>query len=452
MNFDEFKKVSSKEWKQKIQYELDGEDYSNKFIWKSLEGVDVKPFYHHDDDKLKVSIDHRANSWKIGHSIYVNNEKNANSRAIKLIKKGVESVKFIINNPKISIPKLLSGININNTRIYISTAFLDSNFLKKFESKNFKAKNSIFILNDPIGILARNGNWYNNRFIDNKIISDSIINLNHLGGVISVDTGLYQNAGAGMAQQLAYGLAHANEYLNNFKNKINNSIVFKFSLSGNYFFEIAKLQAFRIIWDSLTKHHGNDINCHIVSSPSKRNKTIYDYNINILRTTTECMSGILGNSDTIMNLGYDEIYKKNNAFSERISINQLLILKHESKFLENINPTEGAYYIESITHKLANKALLIFKDIEKKGGFLKLLMNGMIQKNIRNQAELEKSYYKNSKKQLLGIHLNPSNKMKMNDELEFYPFLKSKKRKTLIRPILERRIAEDIEKTFLNNE
>lgn len=79
-------------------------------------------------------------------------------------------------------------------------------------------------------------------------------------------------------------------------------------------------------------------------------------------------------------------------------------------------------------------------------------MNGMIQKNIRNQAELEKSYYKNSKKQLLGIHLNPSNKMKMNDELEFYPFLKSKKRKTLIRPILERRIAEDIEKTFLNNE
>ena len=132
--------------------------------------------------------------------------------------------------------------------------------------------------------------------------------------MISVDTGLYQNAGAGMAQQLAYGLAHANEYLNNFKNKINNSIVFKFSLSGNYFFEIAKLQAFRIIWDSLTKHHGNDINCHIVSSPSKRNKTIYDYNINILRTTTECMSGILGNSDTIMNLGYDEYTKKTMLF------------------------------------------------------------------------------------------------------------------------------------------
>ena len=85
---------------------------------------------------------------------------------------------------------------------------------------------------------------------------------------------------------------------------------------------------------------------------------------------------------------------------------------------------------------------MIFKDIEKKGGFLKLLMNGMIQKNIRNQAELEKSYYKNSKKQLLGIHLNPSNKMKMNDELEFYPFLKSKKRKTLIRPILEEELQK----------
>ena len=451
MNFNEFKKISSKEWKQKIQYELDGEDYSDKLIWKSIEGIDVKPFYHHDECKIKAPIK-RARSWKIGHPIYVKNEKYANSKALKLINGGVESLKFIINNPKISIPKLFHKIDIKTIPIYISTNFLDSNFLKKFKSKNFKTKNSIFILNDPIGHLAKNGNWFINRIIDNKVISDSLASINHLNGLISVDTGLYQNAGAGMAQQLAYGLAHANEYLNCFKNEINNSIVFKFSISGNYFFEIAKLQAFRIIWDSLNKHYAKDIDCHIVSSPSKRNKTIYDFNVNILRTTTECMSGIFGNSDTIMNLNYDKLYKKNNTFSERISINQLLILKHESKFSEKINPTEGAYYIESLTQKLANKALEIFKDIEKKGGFLKSLMSGEIQKNIKYQADLEKYYYAKSKKYLLGINLNTENKMKMNSELDFYPFLKSKKRKTLIRPVIERRIAEDIEKTFFENE
>ena len=452
MKLNEFKEISSKEWKKKIKYDLNGEDYSSKLIWKSIEGINVKPFYHYDIDKINVSINHRANSWKIGHSIHVNNERNANSKALNLISKGVESVKFIINNPNVSISKLLNKIDIKTVRIYISTTFLDSNFFKKFESKNFKTKNCIFILNDPIGNLAKNGNWYNNKSVDNKKISDSLVKLNHLNGVISVDTGLYQNAGAGIAQQLAYGLAHANEYLNNFKNKINNSIVFNFALSGNYFFEIAKLQAFRIIWDSLIKHYEKDVDCHIVSTPSKRNKTIYDFNVNILRTTTECMSGILGNSDTIMNISYDELYKKENTFSERISVNQLLILKYESKFLDVINPTEGAYYIESLTQKFANKALNIFKDIEKKGGFLKLLMSGVIQKNIRNQAELEKSYYTNSKKQLLGIHFNPANKIKMNDQLEFYPFLKSKKRKTLIRPIIEKRIAEDIEIKFLDNE
>ena len=85
--FDEFKKVTSKEWKQKIQYELKGEDYSSKLIWKSIEGLNVKPFYHYDDDKVNVSIKHRADSWKIGQSIFVVNEKKANLKALNLIKK-----------------------------------------------------------------------------------------------------------------------------------------------------------------------------------------------------------------------------------------------------------------------------------------------------------------------------------------------------------------------------
>ena len=452
MMFDEFKKVTSKEWKQKIQYELKGEDYSSKLIWKSIEGLNIKPFYHYDDDKVNVSINHRADSWKIGQSIFVVNEKKANLKALNLIKKGVESINFIINNPKVSVSELFFNIDIDVIRIYIEPTFLDSNFLSKFNDKNFSKKNFIFLLNDPIGNFAKNGNWHDNFSSDNKKIFNALINLNHLNGVISVDTGIYQNAGANIVQQIAYGLAHANEYLNNFKNEINNSIVFKFSLGGNYFFEIAKLQAFRIVWDSLTKHYGKEIDCHIISSPSLRNKTVYDYNINMLRTTTECMSGILGNTDTIMNMNYDSLYKKNNSFSERLSINQLLILKHESKFSEIRNPTEGAYYIETLTQEIASKSLIIFKDIEKKGGFIKSLISGLIQKKIKLNDDLEKSYYSKSKKQLLGIHFNRDLKIKMSDELELYPFVKNKKRKTLIKPIVSKRIAEEIEKKFLNNE
>ena len=201
--FDEFKKVTSKEWKQKIQYELKGEDYNSKLIWKSFEGLNIKPFYHYDDDKVNVSINHRADSWKIGQSIFVINEKKANLKALNLIKKGVESINFIINDPKVSVSELFLNIDVDAIRIYIEPTFLDSNFLSKFNDKNFSKKNFIFLLNDPIGNFAKNGNWHDNFSSDNKKIFNALTNLNHLNGVISVDTGIYQNAGANIVQQIA---------------------------------------------------------------------------------------------------------------------------------------------------------------------------------------------------------------------------------------------------------
>ena len=91
-------------------------------------------------------------------------------------------------------------------------------------------------------------------------------------------------------------------------------VVFKVAIGGNYFFEIAKLQALRCLWDSLIKDYDLSARCHIIAEPSKRNKTIYGYNINMLRTTTEIMSAALGSSDTIINLPYDVLYHKDNEF------------------------------------------------------------------------------------------------------------------------------------------
>lgn len=124
-----------------------------------------------------------------------------------------------------------------------------------------------------------------------------------------------------------------------------------------------------MLWDALLEEYDVESEAHLCVQPSLRNKTLYDYNVNMLRTTSECMSAILGGATSITNVSYDAIYHKSNEFGERIARNQLLILQQESYLAEAQNFADGAYYIENITKQLAEKALEQFKVIEKSGGF-----------------------------------------------------------------------------------
>ena len=254
-----------------------------------------------------------------------------------------------------------------------------------------------------------------------------------------------------MVQQLAYTLAHANEYFNRLQN-YNTTITINVAVGSNYFFEIAKLRALRILFNTLAKEYNPNINCHIIATPTKRNKTLYDYNVNMLRTTTECMSAILGNADGVANLAYDAIYHKDNEFGDRISRNQLLVLKNESYFDKVNNPSDGAYYIEELTQQLAEKALILFKDIEANGGFITQLIEGTIQRKIKESADKEQELFDNGKEVLLGTNKYPNKNDRMKNDLELYPFVKQNPRKTLITPIIEKRLAEKLEQERLATE
>jgi methylmalonyl-CoA mutase len=164
------------------------------------------------------------------------------------------------------------------------------------------------------------------------------------------------------------------------------------------------------------------------------------------------MSAILGGSDTVSNLSYDAIYHKENEFGERIARNQLLILKHESYFNQVSNPTEGAYYIEELTSQLATNSLALFKDIEANGGFLKQLKEGTIQRKIKESANKEQELFDEGKIVLLGTNKYQNEKDSMKEALEIDPFVIKEVRKTLIGPIIEKRLAEDNEKKRLKNE
>lgn len=450
--FTNFAPVSAKEWKQKIQFELKGADYNETLIWNSPDDIKVKPFYDKEDIKEVISVTTKASEFKICQNIFVHDINKSIERALDSLARGAESIRFSIEDETIAIEKLLEKLPLESTPIFFHLNFISIDFVQKIESIATKRKAAIYCNIDPIGHLAKEGNWFTTSEKNNFETLNNLVKRDNSLSLISVNSALYQNSGATIVQQIAYTLAHANEYFNNIELSKPQTMVLEIAVGTNYFFEIAKLRAIRLLFNLIAKEYNQNWNCHLVVTPTKRNKTLYDYNVNMLRTTTECMSAILGGADTIANLPYDALYHKDNEFGDRIARNQLLILKNESYFDKVNNPSDGSYYIEILTQQLADKALVLFKDIEANEGFLKQLNEGIIKRKIQESADKEQDLFDSGKEILLGTNKHANKDDRMKHDLELFPFVKIKPRKTLITPIIERRLAEKIEQERLEKE
>lgn len=444
--FNEFENISASAWKQQIQADLKGADYNDTLLWKTNEGITVKPFYHQDTNVATANI--KNNNWRIAQLIAVTTASQANEKAINAINKGAESIVFEIDSD-INIYDLLTNIDVNTIELQFHFKLLSHKMTEDLIKLNLP---KCYLNIDIIGNLAKTGNWFSSLKEDFQFIKN-LVTKYPTHNILSVDTSIYQNAGATITQQLAYAIAHANEYFNNFKDATLPKIQFITATSGNYFFEIAKIRALKVLFETIVKEYNSENNtCTILSFPSNRNKTIYDYNVNLLRTTTECMSAILGGANTICNLPYDHIYHNSNDFGDRISRNQLLVLKNESAFDIVTNPADGSYYIETLTQQLAENALDIFKSIEAGGGFLSQLKEGTIQRKIKESGLKEQEQFDNGTIVLLGTNKHPNLNDKMQNDLEKQPFVSKESRKTLIAPITARRLSEKSDKNRLEKE
>jgi len=444
---NDFKPVTSAEWKQKIQVDLKGADYNETLLTSTLEGITIKPFYHLDTFK-KLNIPAVTTDFKICQNIIIDSEIDANNKSTDAILKGANSLKFVADKP-FNFEELFNNLLQKDCEFQFHFNFLDQNFLLNLSEF---LKNETFYFNiDPIGQLAKTGNWFYNFKQDFEILDtlSSKIKKHYLFGV---NADLYQNSGANMVQQIAYSLAHANEYLTQFGGEIANQIQFNIAIGGNYFFEISKIRAIRYLYKLITKTYNQNTGAQIFAQPSLRNKTIYDYNVNMLRTTTECMSSILGGANTISNISYDTVFHNPNNFGDRISRNQLLILKEESYFKNAKEAATNSYYIEEITNQLVEKSLSVFKDIEKSGGFLKQLKEGTIQRKISENAQKEQQLFEENKLILVGTNSFIQEDEKLKNELEKPIFNKKNYKKTSIIPIIPKRLAEIIEQKRLKNE
>ncbi len=488
--FPEFPAVTSSEWEEKISIDLKGADYEKKLIWKTIEGFNVKPYYtKHDLEGLQNIIrsapnefpfirgNKNNNNWLIRQDIFVDDLNKANEKALNIINKGAQSVAFIIpeNQPmeEKQLADLLNGFPFENIELNFShgrhtkkllLSFID--FCKTNKIDTNKIKGSFDF--DPLGYSTITGQCYDEDLCKGMSISKPVFENTKdiLPGFqfISVNGKYFNNAGASVVQELAFSLALANDYLsfsaeeNISVDDLSPKIKFNFAVGSNYFMEIAKLRAARLLWAKIVEAHKPSSTdkgkMYIHSETSEWNKTIYDPYVNMLRTTTEAMSATLGGTDSLSVLPFNHSYSKTDEFSERIARNQQIILKKESYFDKVADPSAGSYYIENLTSSIVDETWKLFLETEDKGGYLEAFKKGFIQDSIAETAQIRDMNIALRKDIILGTNQYPNQEETIESgpgKLQMIP--KPEKDKTFIgEPLKTYRASEAFEELRLKTE
>ncbi|MGZ3899794.1 MAG: methylmalonyl-CoA mutase family protein [Bacteroidia bacterium] len=400
--FKDFSPITAQQWKEQIIKDLKGIDFE-QLQWKTNNGITVNPFYTAEDlDGKKTPVFTNA-EWDICEHITVTDEKKANARAISALQGGASGLSFYIHK-KIDTSVLLKDISLEHiyTQFFISNDALHVlTDLKKHYGKlnEFENKIKCFVNIDPLCLFGFYGEWHEDQQKDLAVIEQLV----H----IPVNVSLYQEAGANTVNELATGLAHLNEYFNYLEEKKllkDKTLHFIFSVNGDFFNEIAKLRAFRKIVALLQQQYNVNFPIHIHAQTAQINKSSLDAYTNMLRTTTEAMSAVIGGANSLSVLPFNEGFEDTSEFSSRISRNQQHILKDESYLNKVADISSGSYYIETLTEQLAEKGWEQFKLIESKGGFIECIKNNLIQDTIAADAQHILSEVKEGKSVLVGVN------------------------------------------------
>ncbi|MFZ4413430.1 MAG: methylmalonyl-CoA mutase family protein [Bacteroidales bacterium] len=449
--FSEFPPVTTPEWEAVIHADLKGADYEKKLVWETLEGIKVKPYYRAEDLEnlsfLKANPGEapyvrgnktQNNSWDIRQDIDSNDIVKANAVALDAVKRGATSIGFKVKEVKTAndMATLLKGIDVTKVKInfissrsYPLSLDLFLGFLKANNVDTQKVWGSINF--DPFSYLLLHGDNYTT-FENNLVEAEYLLHLCEKSlpnfKVITVNGHFFHNAGASLVQELAFTLASANEYLYKLVSKGNNidklcpNFVFSFAIGSNYFMEIAKIRAARLLWAKIVEQYHptqqKSMQVFVHNTTSIWNKTVYDPYVNMLRTTTEAMSAAIGGADSITILPFDEIFKETDDFSSRIARNQQIILKEESYLDKIIDPSAGSYYIENLTNAIASFAWDLFKKIEGMGGFAEAVKTEFIQTEIENTAHIRDLELSSRKTTLLGTNQYPNLTETMFDKIQ----------------------------------
>ena len=411
--FTEFQAPTTQEWLDKIEVDLKGADFQKKLVWRTNEGFNVQPFYRREDlanlktpDALPGEFPFvrgnkkDSNEWYVRQNIKVDDPVEANKKALDILNKGIDSIGFRFGGDMVSpsfIETLLKDIRLDIVEVSYRTCprhavELAEILVKYFEKQGYDKEKIVGGVGfDPIDKMLQKGKDTTPMLAQLPKLVETLKDYPNLRCVM-VHSDMLNNAGAYIVQELGYALAWGNEYLQELVDAgvdvdtAAKSIKFYMGISENYFMEIAKFRAARLLWAQIVKQYEPKCDCAckmiINASTSTYNQTLFDSYVNLLRSQTEAMSAALGGVHSMVVTPFDAPYEKATDFSERIARNQQLLIKEESHFNRIVDPSAGSYYIEHLTDALAQEAWKIFLKIEDEGGFLEAVKKGIVQDDI----------------------------------------------------------------------
>lgn len=436
--FTEFPPVSTQEWMDKVTADLKGADFQKKLVWRTNEGFNVKPMYRSEDIKDLKTTDSLPgefpyvrgtkvhNNWLVRQNIEVECPKAANEKMHELLSKGVDAFglklpKEVITAENIAI--LLEGIDPTKTelnfvccqRVVVALIKLIAAYYNQKGIDAQQAKGSFNV--DIVGKMMKRGVVLEDYLQKMKDAVEAARALPKYR-VLAVNSSILNNAGAYIAQELGYALAWGNDILEKLTaeglsvDEVAKNIHFDMGVGSNYFMEIAKFRAGRMLWAQIVAQYKPECGCSakmkVNAETSRFNMTIYDANVNMLRSQTEAMSAALAGVDSIVVTPYDVTYKKADEFSERIARNQQLLLKEESHLDKIVDPAAGSYYIENLTMAIAEQAWKLFLEVEDNGGFIANVLNGSVQKAVNASAQKRFAAASSRREILLGTNQYPN--------------------------------------------
>ncbi len=434
--FDQFPATSYQEWRTKVEADLKGADFDKKLVWRTNEGFNLQPVYRLEDieglettnslpgEYPYVRGTRNNNDWLTRQEIVADSAAKANEIARDVLTKGVTSLGFKLAEPtKEEIAVLLEGIDLCKIEININCCQrkakaavenLVAYIKEKGAEKCFRGSVNF----NPLRRAFRHGGEIPADFVETaKAMIELAADVPALR-VLAVNSVMLSDSGSYIAQELGYALAWGADWLTALTDagltvdQVATRIKFNMGVSSNFFMELSKFRAARMLWAQIVKQYNPECECackmalHAVTS--RFNQTIYDAHVNLLRSQTESMSAALAGVDSITTTPFDVPYQTPDAFSERIARNQQFLLKEESHLDKVVDPAGGSYYVETLTVSIAREAWKLFLDAEAQGGFFKLVAEGKVQDAVNESCKKRHTDVARRKEILLGTNQYPN--------------------------------------------
>ncbi|WP_243290183.1 methylmalonyl-CoA mutase family protein [Bacillus sp. FJAT-47783] len=428
----QFQEATFEDWVKAAESQLKGKPF-DKLFSKTYEGITVKPLY--DQEDVKESFTYPGDSpfvrgttqsndgWSVCQYLHHTDPEIMNKKLVESFKRGQNTIYISVDHIENTdqLKTIFHNIDVEEVTFYIDAtknrAFLPL-FVHYCETSGIslsKIKGTIAI--DPFFELVQLG-------VSERTFQDAVEYIassltwtleNNMNIKLALLRGReFHESGANLIQELSFTFLKSIELLETLTDKgfsindIARSMQFSFTVSSDFFMEIAKLRAAKQIWATIVSAYGGDEHAQKIclhAETSFWNKSKLDMHVNLLRTTSEAFSAVIGGVNYVTISPFDELTGQPSELADRIARNIHYILREES-FLHKVqDPAGGSYYVDTLTKEICENVWNNIQTYEKSGGFLKRFIDGTIQNEIENTYEWKRSDVEKRNKLLIGTNI-----------------------------------------------